>query len=597
MTVRPSFRVDLPLVSVITVTRDREESLLRCAESVAAQDYPGQIEHLVVVDDRHLGLHTVERLRVIDRDVRIEEVRASEKVDEFQPFFSVSRIGYLRNQGIQLCHGRYIAYLDDDNTFLPDHVSSLVDLLEKDGTAAIAYSWRYLLCANGEPFLEPRYPWAPWSRLATDNQRFAHHIHEELLRTGIRVAGDHIQRDTVIASDGSPVFTVDTSEMLVRKEVHATQHWVTRFTWRQMTGDYSDDYAFVKRCHEAGMRFVCSEKPTLNYYLDGVSNRASPRPSAERSGPLAERMQSSYEQLHGAGSWQPEIVRSLAAADGTGYLLFRTARRHEYNRRCKQKAHAEKCALCEEMLEGIVFLDRLLIVPDPVPFARDHFLLRFLRPPAEVEPRTLFESRHVTQAEHVHREGLLATDISSCLMLAQATGDLVCLSMRGSGASVPEHIHAHAFRPGLSGSLTLPLLGPPAVRFRRDTGDVRLSLTTTPAFGTLLQGSPACLAQRLARTVDELRVPVNVVAGQGGPFRETWLLVFWRRKECPSHPLFRDDETGCWRFGFSEMLGLFEVKSLRQLQELTPAVLEEAMREATITHRELQAEIEESLLC
>jgi glycosyltransferase involved in cell wall biosynthesis len=588
-------RADLPLVSVITVTRDREETLLRCAGSVVAQDYLGQIEHLIVVDDRQLGQRTADRLRAINNEVRIEEIRTSDSQADFQTFFSVSRIGYLRNRGIDLCHGTYVAYLDDDNTFLPNHISSLVRLLEESKDAAIAYSWRYLLGADGEPYREPRYPWAPWSRLATDNERFACHIHEELLRTGIRRPDDHVQRDAVIASDGSPVFTVDTSELLVRRELHSSQRWVTRFTWREMAGDYSDDYAFVKRCHEAGVRFVCSEQATVNYYLNGVSNRTRTTPSPEVLPPLAERMRASYVHVHGSEAWRPELVRHLVASDGTRYRLFRNRRRHEYNRSSQARTHDGPCALCAEQPCGIVFLDRVLVVPDPTPFASGHFLLRFLS--GTPEPRSLFESRRVAPSEHAHREDLTATDIVGGLMLAQATGDLVCFSMRGSGASFPEHVHAHAFRRGLPGSLTLPLLAPSAVRLLRDADEVRLSRTTTPAFGALLQGKPDALAERLVRTADALRAPVNIVAGCGAPFGGTWLLSFWRGKECPSHPLFRDEETGWWRFGFAEMLGLFEVKSLRQLEELTPTILEDAMRETTITDRALQADVEEALLC
>ncbi len=597
LTSRASVAADLPLVSVVTVTKDREESLVRCAESVAAQDYFGPIEHVIVVDDRYLADATLAKLRVRGRGVRVTSVRTSENIEEFQSFFTVSRIGYLRNRAITLCRGEYVAYLDDDNTYLPEHISTLVDLLERDETASIAYSWRYLLQANGDPYEEPRYPWTPWSRLATDNDRFALHIHQELLRTGIRVAGDHIQRDAVIAADGEPVHTVDTSELLVRRQVHSNHRWVTRFTWREMTGDYSDDYAFVKQCHEAGLRFVCSRRPTVNYYLDGVSNRPRPRTSRRPSAPLVERMRDDWERCHSLDDWRPEMARSLPTKDGGTFRLFRTEQRFEYNRRCRQAEHTAGCALCAEGLNGIVFLDRVLIVPDPVPFARGHFLLRFLRGHGEAAPRALFESRSVTEAEQDHRETLIASDVQNCLLLAEATGDLICLSLRGSGASFPQHLHAHAFRLGRSGSLKLPQLEPSSVRLSGDVEGVRLSVSTTAAFGVLLEGQPKRVALRLIRAVNRLALPVNLVAGHGGAFPGTWCLAFWREKECPSHPLFWDHETGPWRFGFSEMLGLFEVKSVRQFDELTPDLLENALRETTVDRQALRSRIEEALSC
>ncbi len=262
-------------ISIVTVTKDRRESLLRCAASVAQQDYPGIVEHVIVVDDKRLESDLEREVVRFDGSVRVIEISTSTHEEEFQPFYSASRIGYLRNCGVAQCRGNYIGYLDDDNTFEPDHLSSLAALLDGDEALGIAYSWRYLWYADGSPFLEPKYPWTPRARLALDCESLSHHIYSALVDVGIRVQGSNIQKDAVIASDGSPVYTVDTSEMLVRRRIHDAHKWVTRFTWREMTGDFSDDHAFVRNCAKAGVRFACSRRATLNYYLSGVSNPAS----------------------------------------------------------------------------------------------------------------------------------------------------------------------------------------------------------------------------------------------------------------------------------------------------------------------------------
>jgi hypothetical protein len=49
--------------------------------------------------------------------------------------------------------------------------------------------------------------------------------------------------------------------------------FTVKFPWRQMVGDYSDDYAFIKKCYEYGFKFKCSQKVTLTYVIGGVSNR------------------------------------------------------------------------------------------------------------------------------------------------------------------------------------------------------------------------------------------------------------------------------------------------------------------------------------
>jgi hypothetical protein len=59
---------------------------------------------------------------------------------------------------------------------------------------------------------------------------------------------------------------------MVKRSVHNSFQFVVDFTWREMTGDYSDDYAFVKKSYEAGLIFECSKKATLTYVLGGISN-------------------------------------------------------------------------------------------------------------------------------------------------------------------------------------------------------------------------------------------------------------------------------------------------------------------------------------
>jgi hypothetical protein len=266
---------ELTPISVVTATRRRTQALLRCVTSVAQQEYPGTIEHVIVVDDNPLDADLEHEVHRLGSTTKVVNVCTSKHEREFQPFYSVSRIGFLRNCGITHCRGAYIGYLDDDNTYDSHHLATLTALLDRDSTIGIAYSWRYLWNSDGSPFLEPTYPWTPRARLALDQEALSHHVYSTLVDLGIRLRGSNVQRDTLLASDGSAVYTVDTSEMLVRRSVHDTHKWVTQFTWREMTGDFSDDHAFVRNCALAGVDFACSRRPTLNYYLSGVSNSVS----------------------------------------------------------------------------------------------------------------------------------------------------------------------------------------------------------------------------------------------------------------------------------------------------------------------------------
>lgn len=114
-----------PLVSVIIPTVNRPQMLLAAVKSVLAQTY--QNIEVVVVND---GGEPVEHL--------------------LQPLNACGRITYLRNgknrercasrnTGIRAAQGTYIAYLDDDDLFYPDHVETLVRTLQS-GPYQVAYT-------------------------------------------------------------------------------------------------------------------------------------------------------------------------------------------------------------------------------------------------------------------------------------------------------------------------------------------------------------------------------------------------------------------------------------------------------------------------
>lgn len=261
----------LPTVAIITITRARPVELLRCIESVRNQQYRGGIRHVIVVDD-HDAMPAVSAAVGDIEGLELRLIETSKLYDRFDEVYIPSRLAFLRNCGIDSCASDVICYLDDDNYMDPDHVQRLVETLLSDSSTALAFSWRRLCLPNGDPYLRPEYPWTPDARLAIGRPQLSKYIYEELVAGGIRTPGSNIVRDAVLDSRGIAVYTVDTNEMMYWRSLHATYPNVVRYSWREMVGDFSDDYALVRRWHTDGVIIVPTRRATVTYTVGGVSN-------------------------------------------------------------------------------------------------------------------------------------------------------------------------------------------------------------------------------------------------------------------------------------------------------------------------------------
>jgi glycosyltransferase involved in cell wall biosynthesis len=113
-----------PLVSVIVPTFNRQETLRRTIASLLSQSYSNF--EIIVVND------------------------AGESVDELIHSFNTEKLilathesnrglPSARNTAINLSRGKYIAYLDDDDIFYPEHLQALVSTLERS-ISKVAYT-------------------------------------------------------------------------------------------------------------------------------------------------------------------------------------------------------------------------------------------------------------------------------------------------------------------------------------------------------------------------------------------------------------------------------------------------------------------------
>jgi len=105
-----------PLVSIIIPTCNRSYLLDRAITSVIGQDYENW--QCLIVNDAGESLDEIE-----------EKYRTNKKIQFLQHTFKKGP-GAARNTALRIASGDIIAYLDDDDIYLPGHVKTLVDFIQ-----------------------------------------------------------------------------------------------------------------------------------------------------------------------------------------------------------------------------------------------------------------------------------------------------------------------------------------------------------------------------------------------------------------------------------------------------------------------------------
>ncbi len=122
------FIIDGPIVSVIIPTYNRPNLLSQAIKSAINQIYTEL--QIIVVNDGGCDVSSIikqfsdSRIQLIDR----RENRGK---------------AYSLNEAIAEAKGKYIAYLDDDDIYYPDHINCLVEAMENNSDCQAAYSDSY----------------------------------------------------------------------------------------------------------------------------------------------------------------------------------------------------------------------------------------------------------------------------------------------------------------------------------------------------------------------------------------------------------------------------------------------------------------------
>jgi len=132
----------MPTVSVIIPTYNRAHMLREAIQSVLDQTY--QDWELIVVDDGSTD-GTPEAVKPYLADSRIHFLKREN-----------SGLGSARNFGIRIAKGKYLAFLDDDDLFLPHKLEKQVAWLEAHQEVGLLYSYIQIVDGNDGKMSNPR---------------------------------------------------------------------------------------------------------------------------------------------------------------------------------------------------------------------------------------------------------------------------------------------------------------------------------------------------------------------------------------------------------------------------------------------------------
>jgi dTDP-4-amino-4,6-dideoxygalactose transaminase len=253
-----------PAVTVVIVSRRDRAFLEPALESIDAQDFAGSITRLVIRD-----------LPPIDPAPswsssrhRTEYVYIHEVADRAERPL-VSRVARLRNCALEYVETPLVCFLDDDNRWERDHLSSLVGALCEADVAA-AHSWRQLVDSTGRPWRPTAFPWlppGPQERARFDSCRAAE----------IFDAGSSIVRDRVSSIvNGTEVGMVDLGEWLFRTELLRTVRFPVDYDSEDAANRVGEDDRLLESFRRLGVPVICTNRATLIYRLGGMSNEFDP---------------------------------------------------------------------------------------------------------------------------------------------------------------------------------------------------------------------------------------------------------------------------------------------------------------------------------
>jgi hypothetical protein len=243
-------------VAIITVTRERPTLLRRAMLSVQLQDCYARIRHYIIIDDCPATRDFLSR----ESFASSCEMHYCKRAPHEQT--GPSRCALCLNCGVSIATEKWVAFLDDDNEYEPNHISSLLKCAESHRTRAV-HSYTRMFHPDGSPFTEERNPWC----LDPEEARKEYQL---MLSRGVRTKGSNVIKDSMDTKDHSPI---DIGEWLLRRDILLEIPFVTEFAADDLQIGRHEDDIFLEELSSRGEPIACSQLPTLRYYLGGYSTK------------------------------------------------------------------------------------------------------------------------------------------------------------------------------------------------------------------------------------------------------------------------------------------------------------------------------------
>ncbi len=123
-------------VSVVIPTHNREDLLPRAINSVISQKM--QDFEVIVVSDGSTD----------DTEVVVKKIQGRDNRVRFEHYHPSKGGNFARNEGIRLSKGEYVAFLDDDDEWLPSKLDKQLSLMEQNPKMVLCYTGVHVIYVN-----------------------------------------------------------------------------------------------------------------------------------------------------------------------------------------------------------------------------------------------------------------------------------------------------------------------------------------------------------------------------------------------------------------------------------------------------------------